>query len=96
MISTKHKIYIDYGLNQIIEIISENIKFNYSLCNIININEFIKMYFDNITFNPIKYINKKIKLQKYYSYNCIENKIEEHDLYNYYHQLYLKKLIIIS
>ena len=39
MISLKHKIYIDYGLNQLIEIIPENIKFNYCLCNIININD---------------------------------------------------------
>ena len=76
IISSKHKNYIDYGLNQIIEIIPENIKFNYCICNIININDFITMYFDDITYNQIEYINENLKIQELYGYNFIENKIE--------------------
>ena len=79
MISIKHKIYIDYGLNQIIEIIPENIKFNYCICNIININDFIIMYFDDITYNSIEYVNENLKIQKLYGYNFIENKIEKYN-----------------
>ena len=79
MISSKHKIYIDYGLNQIIEIIPENIKFNYCICNIININNFITMYFDDITYNQIEYINENLKIQEYNGYNFIENKIEKYN-----------------
>jgi hypothetical protein len=79
MISSKHKIYIDYGLNQIIEIIPENIKFNYCICNIININNFITMYFDDITYNQIEYINENLKIQELYGYNFIENKIEKYN-----------------
>jgi hypothetical protein len=79
MISSKHKIYIDYGLNQIIEIIPENIKFNYCICNIININDFITMYFDDIIYNPIEYINENLKIQELYGYNFIENKIAEYN-----------------
>lgn len=68
MISLKHKIYIDYGLNQIIEIIPNNIKFNYCICNIININDFITMYYNGITYNTIKFINENLKIQEYYGY----------------------------
>jgi len=77
MISSKHKIYIDYGLNQIIEIIPENIKFNYCICNIININDFITMYFDDITYNQIEYINENLKIQEYNGYILIDEYINK-------------------
>ena len=78
-ISLKHKIYIDYGVNQIIEISAYTENNNYCLCNIINIDEFIKMYFDGITYNPIKYIGNNIEIQELYGYTLLDNKVEEYN-----------------
>jgi len=79
MISSKHKIYIDYGFNQIIEILPENIKYNYCICNIININDFITIYFNDIIYKPVEYINENLKKQELYAYTIIENKIEQYN-----------------
>jgi hypothetical protein len=50
-----------------------------SLCNIININDFIKLYFDDIYYKDIKYKNESLEIEELYGYSLLENKIKEYN-----------------
>jgi hypothetical protein len=74
LISSNHKIFIDFGKNELCEII----KINHDIieCKLIKVNDFLDLYFKDIIKESLIYEDKPIELiGKYYGFNYIENYI---------------------
>jgi hypothetical protein len=75
MIPKKHKIYLDGGLNELIEI--TKISMDRIECKIVKVENFLEKNFQDITKTELIYENKGYEIETINGYQLIEKKVEE-------------------